>query len=96
LSQKCPYCGKKFKRLSAHKCPNAPTEEKTDKVSPEILKKKPSEKPGPVKVIVPKPAKKSKEVSKIKDLINKTQAETNIGLVGHVDHGIKQSFRHFP
>ena len=89
MSQKCPYCGKEFKRLSAHKCPNAPTEEKTGKVSPETLKKKPSEKSGPVKVIAPKLAKKSKEVSNIKDLINKNQAETNIGLVGHVDHGIK-------
>lgn len=36
----------------------------------------------------------SKEVSHIKDLIRK-QAECNIGLVGHVDHGMIMSFRHF-
>ena len=89
MSQKCPYCGKEFKRLSAHKCPNAPTEEKRGNVSPGTPKKKPSEKPGPLKVIAPKPAKKPKDVLNIKDLINKSQAETNIGLVGHVDHGIE-------
>jgi hypothetical protein len=27
---KCPYCGKTFKRLSAHKCPKKPVEEKND------------------------------------------------------------------
>lgn len=39
--------------------------------------------------------KPSKEATKIKELIKK-QAECNIGLVGHVDHGMIMSFRHFP
>jgi len=39
--------------------------------------------------------KSSKEATKIKDLIKK-QAECNIGLVGHVDHGMIMSFRYFP
>jgi len=39
--------------------------------------------------------KPSKDTTKIKDLI-KRQAECNIGLVGHVDHGMIMSLRHFP
>ncbi len=35
------------------------------------------------------------KTTNIKDLI-KTQAECNIGLVGHVDHGMIMSLRHFP
>ena len=44
-----------------------------------------------------KPVKKkpSKETTKLKELIKK-QAECNIGLVGHVDHGMIMSLRHFP
>lgn len=89
MSQKCPYCGKEFKRLSAHKCPKAPTEEKMGKATPEKPKKKSAEKPKPTKEAALKPAIKPMKGPSIKELINKAQAETNIGLVGHVDHGIK-------
>lgn len=37
----------------------------------------------------------SEKTSNIKELM-KQQAECNIGLVGHVDHGMIMSFRHFP
>lgn len=37
----------------------------------------------------------SEKTSNIKDLI-KQQAECNIGLVGHVDHGMMMLFQHFP
>ncbi len=36
-----------------------------------------------------------KAVTNIKELV-KQQAECNIGLVGHVDHGMDQSYRLFP
>ena len=81
MSQKCPYCGKDFKRLSAHKCPEAPAEKKIDKISPET--------PKLSEETAQKPAEKPIRGPSLKELINKTQAETNIGLVGHVDHGKK-------
>ncbi len=89
MSQKCPYCGKEFKRLSAHKCPVAPSEDKKGKVQEEKIKEKVIEKSKPKEKISPKPSTKPKVSQNLKDLIGKTQAETNIGLVGHVDHGIK-------
>jgi nucleotidyltransferase/DNA polymerase involved in DNA repair len=49
-------------------------------------------------VIEPKKEKKRKPGSKVSELKNliKQQAECNIGLVGHVDHGMMMSCRHFP
>jgi len=88
LSKKCPYCGKVFKRLSAHKCPMAPSEDKKEKVQEEKIKEKVVEKSKPKEKISPKASIKSKVSQSLKDLIGKAQAETNIGLVGHVDHGI--------
>jgi translation initiation factor 2 subunit 3 len=87
LSQKCPYCGKVFKRLSAHKCPSAPEKDSAAEISPEKPEKKPLEEPKSTKTAVPKPQKPQIKGGNLKEIINKTQAETNIGLVGHVDHG---------
>ncbi len=52
------------------------------------VKEKPEEKSDSKPKAKPRPKPVSKaEVSKLKELI-KQQAECNIGLVGHVDHGI--------
>lgn len=84
MSGKCPNCGKQFKRLSAHKCQEAPSEEEKGKTKPQKAEKKPEQKTKPTPS---KTKSKTTKESSLKDLINKTQAETNIGLVGHVDHG---------
>jgi hypothetical protein len=49
-------------------------------------------------IIEPEKEKKRKPGSKVSELKNliKQQAECNIGLVGHVDHGMMLSCRHFP
>jgi len=52
------------------------------------LKQEPIEK-------VEKPSIDDKKISELKKLI-KTQAECNIGLVGHVDHGINETIRLIP
>lgn len=60
-----------------------------DLLKKESPKEKVIEKSKPKEKISPKASIKSKVSQSLKDLIGKTQAETNIGLVGHVDHGIK-------
>jgi len=87
LSQKCPYCGKEFKRLSAHKCPMAPSEDKKEKIQEQKRKEKTIAKSKTKEKITPKSPAKPKNSQNLKDLIGEIQAETNIGLVGHVDHG---------
>jgi len=69
------------------------TAKKASKVKEEIkedekLKEEASKK-------VEKPSIDEKKISELKKLI-KTQAECNIGLVGHVDHGIKETIRLIP
>ena len=69
------------------------TAKKASKVKEEIkedekLKEEASKK-------VEKPSIDDKKISELKKLI-KTQAECNIGLVGHVDHGIKETIRLIP
>jgi len=69
------------------------TAKKASKVKEEIkedekLKEEASKK-------VEKPSIDEKKISELKKLI-KTQAECNIGLVGHVDHGINETIRLIP
>jgi nucleotidyltransferase/DNA polymerase involved in DNA repair len=64
-------------------------------VKEKTKKKEPKKAEAIKKEEKPVKRKPSKEATKLKDLIKK-QAECNIGLVGHVDHGMIMSLRHFP
>jgi translation initiation factor 2 subunit 3 len=59
-------------------------EKNSSKTEESMVSPKEEEKPKPKPKKVPKPDKEARK--KLKELI-KTQAECNIGLVGHVDHG---------
>ncbi len=75
---------KKLHKELEHKEGKDKTQKKEPKKADAITKEEKSVKRKP-----------SKEATNLKDLI-KRQAECNIGLVGHVDHGMIMSFRHFP
>ena len=70
-----------------------PIEEQNKSTASEEIKSSVSDIIEPEKKKKKKPT--SKKLSELKKQI-KQQAECNIGLVGHVDHGMRMSNRHFP